>query len=155
MLTTAAGASATAGFSRGPMPEPAEAHRTNRLLAALPADELQRIRPLLEEVPLQLRESLYGRDEPVGHVWFPLGGVISLVNEFLDGDPVELATVGLEGMVGIQLLLGSDRISHRALAQVPGSALRMTGKDFLAAVAEAPRFELLLRRYTLALLSQI
>jgi CRP-like cAMP-binding protein len=128
---------------------------TNRLLAALPAAALGRILPLLEEVELTFREDIYRRDRPVDHVWFPAAGIVSLVSEFADGAPVEVATVGPEGMVGIQLLLGSDRIAHRALVQVAGSALRMAAGDFRRLLGELPAFEGLLRRYTLALLSQI
>lgn len=137
------------------MPAPVRTPGTSRLLGALPGDELDRIRLCLEEVPLTFREEIYRKDQRVDEVWFPIAGVVSLVNEFVDGEPVEVATIGPEGMVGIQLLLGSDRISHRAFVQVPGSALRMSGEDFHRLLGEAPAFELLLRRYTLALLSQI
>src|SRR3954464_1917535 len=107
------------------MPKSVQLPRSSRLLQVLPERDLARIRPLLEEVTLTFREEIYRMDEPAHHVWFPTAGVVSLVNEFADGQPVEVATIGPEGMVGIQLLLGSDRIAHRAFVQVAGAALRM------------------------------
>jgi CRP-like cAMP-binding protein len=137
------------------MPDSVQLSRSSRLLQALPEQDLAHVRPLLEDVTLAFREEIYRRDEPARHVWFPTAGVVSLVNELVDGQPVEVATIGPEGMVGIQLLLGSDRIGHRAFVQVPGAALRMTADDFRRTVSEVPAFELLLRRYTLALFNQI
>jgi CRP-like cAMP-binding protein len=129
------------------MPDSVQLSRSSRLLQALPEQELACVGALLEEVTLTFREEIYRRDQPADHVWFPTAGVVSLVNE--------VATIGPEGMVGIQLLLGSDRIGHRAFVQVPGAALRMTADDFRRTLAQVPPFELLLRRYTLALFNQI
>jgi CRP-like cAMP-binding protein len=137
------------------MPKSVQLPRSSRLLQALPERDLARVRSLLEEVTLTFREEIYRVDQPADHVWSPTAGVVSLVNEFVDGQPVEVATIGPEGMVGIQLLLGSDRIAHRAFVQVAGAALRMKADDFRRALAELPAFELLLRRYTLALFNQI
>ena len=123
----------------------------NRLLAALPASERARIQPLLTEVPLELRKDLYGPDEPTECVWFPYSGVVSLVTELTDGEPVEVATIGPEGMVGVQHLLGADRMSSRAFVQVVGRAGRMTAADFRRVVDESPELNRLLHRYVLAL----
>jgi CRP-like cAMP-binding protein len=132
-----------------------EPRSRNHLLAALPAAELARIEPLLTEVALDFRDDLYRADQPTDDVWFPLRGVVSLVTEFVEGQPVEVASVGPEGMVGIQQLLGTDRIAHRAFVQVAGRAVRLSGRDFARAIAENPAFERLLRRYMLALFNQV
>jgi CRP-like cAMP-binding protein len=104
--------------------------QTNHLLAAIPKDELARIRPLLKDIELKFREDLYQSDEPTDHVWFPTRGVVSLVAEFMEGEPVEIATIGTEGMVGIQQFLGNDRMPIRAFVQVPGRALCMKADEF-------------------------
>jgi CRP-like cAMP-binding protein len=128
---------------------------SNHLLGAIPKDELDRIRPHLEDVELKFREDIYQSGEPTDCVWFPHIGVISLVTEFMEGDPVEISTIGHEGMVGVQHLLGNHQMPLRAFVQVSGRAARMGAEDFKRAVAENPRFERLLLRYTLALLNQI
>ena len=48
---------------------------------------------------------------PVTDVYFPNRGVFPITNEMRDGALVEVATVGIEGMLGIGVFLG-DRWSH-------------------------------------------
>jgi hypothetical protein len=40
-----------------------------------------------------------------------------------NGEAIEAATVGNEGMVGTSLLLGTTQIPIQCLAQIPGDAL--------------------------------
>ena len=72
----------------------------NRLLAGLPAPEFHRLSPLLHHTPLKYRQELYRKGEHVRHVYFPGGGICSLVAPLADGSTVELAMVGREGVVG-------------------------------------------------------
>src|ERR1700681_4453522 len=102
----------------------------NRLLIALPRDDYHRLRPHLEKVSLPLRDILYEANGPIGHVFFPLNGVVSLVI-IVEGDiALEVGTIGNEGMVGTPVFLGSESSPTRAISQVPGEALRMETKFF-------------------------
>ena len=76
----------------------------NRLLATLPAHEYDRILPLLDVIPLKLKEVLHKPGDPVNHVYFPGGGFCSVLTVLEDGDMVEVATVGREGMVGVSAI---------------------------------------------------
>ncbi len=127
----------------------------NRLLAAMPQAERDRIEPDLETVPLELRAELYGVNAPVDHVYFPHEGVVSLLNVLEDGTAVEFATVGNEGMAGVAVLLGASSMPSKAFAQIPGTASRMAAKAFRDALPKTPAFHALLLRYTQALLNQI
>lgn len=127
----------------------------NRLLAALPREELDRLRPMLESVTLEVPDTIYEANQPLGHVWFPHVGVVSLLNEMPDSRAVEFATVGNEGMVGVQYLLGSATMPSRAFVQIPGAASRMDVATFKDALGAAPALHALLLRYTLALMNQI
>lgn len=89
------------------------------------------------------------------HVHFPTGCVISLVTYLEDGPPVEIATVGLEGMVGLPVFLGSDTMPSRAFGQVPGDSLRVTAAAFRAEVERNGPLVRVLNRYTQALLNQV
>jgi CRP-like cAMP-binding protein len=109
----------------------------------------------LEVIQLEPGQDLHLPDEPIGHVYFPHRGVVSLVNELPDGRSVEIATVGNEGMVGIAVLLGATTMRSRALCQVPGSAWQMEADAFRRAVDVNPVFRTLLLRYALALLTQV
>src|SRR5271167_4857094 len=101
----------------------------NRLLVALPRDEYDRLFPHLERVSLSLREILYEANGPIAHVFFPLHGVVSLV--IMDsGFTLEVGIIGNEGLVGTPVFLGSDRSPTKAIAQIPGEALRMDAKVF-------------------------
>lgn len=127
----------------------------NRLLAVLPREELDRLRPMLESVTLEVPDTIYEANRPLGHVWFPHVGVVSLLNEMPDSRAVEFATVGNEGMVGVQYLLGSATMPSRAFVQIPGAASRMDVATFKDALGAAPALHALLLRYTLALMNQI
>lgn len=87
----------------------------NRLLAALPQEEYERLLPKLEPVTLSLRQILYEPGEPIKYVYFPNNAVGSLLNQMQDGQTIEAATVGKEGMIGVPLLLGTNQIGLQAL----------------------------------------
>jgi CRP-like cAMP-binding protein len=126
----------------------------NRLLDLLPVEDYERLRPQLEAVPLGVKELMCETDEPIPHVYFPTGGVISLVTPLAEGAAVELATVGREGMVGLAVFLGADTMPSRACVQVPGEALRMGAGAFRAEVWRGGALVRLLNRYAHAFFHQ-
>ena len=126
----------------------------NRLLATLPRDEYDRLLPHLERVSLPLREILYEANGPIAHVFFPLHGVVSLV--IMDrGFTLEVGIIGNDGMVGTPVFLGSDRSPTRAIAQIPGEALRMEAKFFQKEMGRGGPLYGLVQRYTQAMINQI
>ncbi len=127
----------------------------NRLLSALPSSEYDRLLPYLETVSLPLKQIIYAPNEPIEYVYFPNSGIISLVNFTEDGGTVEAATVGNEGMVGIPVLLGADRMVSQAVTQIVGDALRMKADVFQREVTPATPLYNLLLRYTQALMNLI
>ncbi len=72
-----------------------------------------------------------------------------------DGEGVEVATVGNEGMVGLPLFLGVDRTSGKAFTQVPGESLRMTASAFRKQIGRRGPLTQTLQLYTQALMVQI
>ncbi len=127
----------------------------NKLLSALPTQEYERLLPHLETVSLAFREIIYAPNQPIKYVYFPKSGIISLVNITEDGRTVEAATVGSEGMAGIPVFLGADRMPAQAVSQVVGDALRMKADVFKRQVPPGSPLHNLLLRYTQALLNQI
>ena len=127
----------------------------NKLLAKLPREELEVISPHLE--PMEMRQHLILHEvfEPITHVHFVERGVASLVNEPDNGDIVEMATVGPEGMVGFPVLLRTYAIPSRAIVQIAGDALCMKTADFERVLPRMPRLHDMLLRYTMALINQI
>ena len=72
----------------------------NRLLAALPRNDYERLLPELEPVSLAFKEVLAEPHQPAPYVYFPRSGVVSLVTYMADGEGTEVGIVGREGMPG-------------------------------------------------------
>lgn len=129
----------------------------NRILAALPPDEQERMLPALEPVDLPLRHVLIDPNRPIEHVVFVEEGVVSMLGVMGDGAAVETATIGSEGMVGLPLFLGTDRTAAQAFVQVSGRGYRMGADAFRAELARGGALSGRLALYTqamIALLSQ-
>jgi len=130
------------------MSQPAPRTRTgNRLLDRLPADESSRLLSLAETVSLSNLEQLHQQDAPLPHVYFPKSGVLSSVIALGEGEGVEAATIGNEGMVGIPALLGLDFTTAAMTSQVPGESLRIPTPSFIKALKQGGPLDRVLRRY--------
>lgn len=127
----------------------------NRLLASLPIEEYDQLRPYLEQVFLELKRELYQPNVPIEFVYFPLGGVYSLLSLTSEGDLIEVATVGNDGMVGMPVFLGAEQSPGLAIVQIADQALRMRSADFRTHVTPGSALYELLHRYTQALFNLI
>jgi CRP-like cAMP-binding protein len=128
--------------------QPAPPFRTgNRLLDRLPEEEFQRLVPLWETLSLPHGQEVCRQNGPMSHVYFPTGGMVSVVGATADGKIVETATVGNEGMIGIPVVLGLDFSPSTAISQVSGTGLRMPAPAFLQAMGTGTKLDKLLRRF--------
>ena len=127
----------------------------NHLLAALPADEMERLRPRLELRPMALGHVLYESGSRLRHVYFPTTSIISLLYVMEDGSSAEIAIVGNEGIVGVALFMGGETTPSRGIVQSAGLAYRMPGKYLKEEFFRAGPFQRLLLRYTQALITQM
>jgi CRP-like cAMP-binding protein len=129
----------------------------NRLLASLPAHELNHLRPHLTTIPTQVKQMFHVKGEPLGVVYFPNGGVASITTLMNDGRLVEVATVGNEGIVGIEAYLGADAVAlGDTMMQVAGtSAEMMTVASFRHAIVAYKGFAGLVSRYAQVVVSQM
>jgi CRP-like cAMP-binding protein len=135
-------------------PQVARPVTANLLLAALSPDDLALISLQLESVPLTLREVLYEPGADIQHVYFPTTGCVSMINGTTDGS-VEVGTIGLEGLVGVPVLLRASSEPTRALVQVEGEAYRISSPAFRVVVRESEHLERIFLRYALALFNQV
>src|SRR5437660_230185 len=78
----------------------------NRLLATLSSSTLDAILPRFEQVHLEQKQVIGIAGEVLEYAVFPRTAVMSLLAPMENGESVESATVGLEGMVGLPLFLG-------------------------------------------------
>ena len=121
----------------------------NRLLAALPSDVLAALQPRLEPVELVLRRVLHEPGKPIGSIYFPETGWISMLAYMEDGDAAEVGLIGHEGFAGLPVLLDGDSDDLEAMVQCQGTALRMDATAFREELDRLPVFRTLLLRYAL------
>jgi CRP-like cAMP-binding protein len=72
-----------------------------------------------------------------------------------NGTSIEGATVGNEGMVGVQVFLAEGRATEDLVVEIPGRAERLPAALFRAATEASPALRSLLQQYTLALMNQL
>ncbi len=135
-------------------PVPFSATRTNRLLDALPAAARERWFSSLIPSFLAIKSVLFEPGDVIEQVYFPLDGVISLVTPLHDGDVVEVATVGNEGMVGVPLVLGGA-LAVRAISGVAGWVLPMKAAAFWGAIQSENAVGDIVNDYVSAIFAQI
>lgn len=127
----------------------------NRLLLALPPDNLGRLLPQLEHAPCPRGEVLIDADRPLDYIFFPNSGVISMVAVYANGDIIEMATIGREGCSGMQAVFGAKTSSVRFLVQIPGSAAKLPRTAFASALESMPAFKFLMFAHLQAFLEQV
>jgi CRP-like cAMP-binding protein len=127
----------------------------NRLLASLPPDEYQRLRPHLRKVSFSLGEVVYEFGGQLDYVFFPTTSIVSLLYTMENGSSAEMGLTGNDGVVGIALFMGGGTMPNRAVVQSAGEALRMKAKVLQDEFALGGKFQQLLLRYTQALITQI
>ena len=131
-----------------------ESQTTNRLLAALPADDYRRLEPELTPVPLPQHTLLETPDRPTDRVYFPWDGVCSFTALMQDGSTVEVATIGNEGVVGMSVYFGGQVPGVQTIVQVPGAgATMMRAETFTTEMDRRGALYDLVRRYSQALLT--
>jgi CRP-like cAMP-binding protein len=130
-----------------------ETLRKNKLLGSVSHAVLDAIGVSARALPLTLKQQIYEARTPIRQVWFPVDCVISLIVAPDGDDPIEVGTVGNEGMVGITVLLGSETSEETATTQIPGTAIVVETSAFLRCIRENDRFARRLYRYTAALLA--
>ncbi|MES2787927.1 MAG: Crp/Fnr family transcriptional regulator [Pseudomonadota bacterium] len=134
---------------------PAHDTRQNHLLAAIPAEEFQRLRAGLELVPMTLGQVLSESGGAMSHVYFPTDCIVSLLYVLLDGSSAEIGVVGNEGIVGISLFMGGNTTPSRAVVRNAGHAYRLSAALLVEEFNRGGPVMRLLLRYTQSLITQM
>ena len=129
--------------------------RENHLLGALPEADYKRLVGNLEQVPLPLGLSIYEAGHVMQHVFFPTSGIVSLLSVMENGASAEIAVTGNEGVVGISMFMGGESTSSRAVVQSAGEAYRLPAKFLRQEFERGGELQLLLLRFTQALITQM
>jgi CRP-like cAMP-binding protein len=117
---------------------------------------MERLQSELVLVDLPLGEVIYESGIELRQVYFPLPGcIISMLYVMEDGSSAEIAVVGDEGMVGIALFMGGGTTPSRAVVQSAGYAFALNGQALRMEFNRHSGLQVLLLRYTQALITQM
>jgi CRP-like cAMP-binding protein len=132
---------------------PQPASTGNRILDGLPAADLEKLWRDLEPAEFRYGQVLFEPDERMDWVYFPASGMLSLLTVLEDGEAVEAASAGNEGMADAQLFLGSNIASTRLIVQNDGRGYRIAADKFRAHLSRSDALRLLIGRYVSALVT--
>jgi CRP-like cAMP-binding protein len=132
----------------------AKVHK-NRLLASLPDEEFERLRPHLVPTVLGYKCPLYEANAPISFVHFIETGVASLVNTMMNGDAAEVGTIGNEGFVGVPILFGDREAATSVYMQVGGAGLKMKANLFRAELQRSISMQKAMLHYAHAFFNEI
>jgi CRP-like cAMP-binding protein len=122
----------------------------NHLLSGLSPDDFALLAAHLEPVDLELRQVMAKPNTPIEHVYFPETGFASLTTNG-HGSKIEIGMIGREGMTGVPVALGADRMPFECFVQLAGRGLRIATQGIEQAIAERPSLHRRLLRYAQAL----
>jgi CRP-like cAMP-binding protein len=122
--------------------------RKNHLLAALSDRELESLAPAFEPVRLPRPTELEGANEEIEFVYFPTGGVASIVSIDEGGETVDTAMIGREGMTGLSVFLGTGQTPMRTIVQVPLTGVRLRAQVLRDELKRGRMLVALLQRHT-------
>lgn len=145
----------TGARKRSPFIETAAPQRVNLLLASLPSAERRRLIARCQPVELAFGDVLCEQGDRIRHVYFPIGGFISLISSIDKRPKLEVGLVGSEGMLGVSLLLGVDIAPFRAIVQGAGSCLRLEATQFARELQRSLALDEAMKRYLYVLVSQL
>jgi CRP-like cAMP-binding protein len=129
--------------------------KDNRLLAALPEPDYQKLQASLEPVELPLGHSLYESGGAQGYVYFLTSSIVSLLYVLENGASAEIAVTGCEGLVGISLFMGGETTPSRAVVQSAGAGYRLGATVLKREFERGGALQRVLLRFTQALITQM
>lgn len=134
--------------------------RGNHVLKEVPFEEFDRLINHMQLMEVDGKEVLHQAGEPIRHVFFPITALMSMLIHTSEGETVELATVGREGLTGTSMLLnGFPGREHGTMAKVitiiPGSVVMMKSEIFRDAVDTSLSVARCLRGYLSLLFTEL
>lgn len=127
----------------------------NRLLAALPPEDYQRLEPHLEAVELPQHRILYSAGEHYQYAYFPSHSIVSTVAIMENGSTTEIGVIGNEGMVGLPIILDTSYTNSTAIVQVGNGGYRLAAKRLQKELERNGAVKILMMRYVQARIIQL
>ena len=128
----------------------------NQLLRLLSESDRQNLVAKSNYIILLPKTILHQPDEPIKKVYFPLQGIISLVNNInKEGLLAQTVAVGNEGMVGIAAFLGGNYLPCFAVVQTNCIAISLDADILQQEFARGGELQQILLLYLQALFTQV
>ena len=127
----------------------------NNLLARLPRDVQQRLQSHCTRVTLETEALLTEAGSSLSWVYLPCRGLVSLQTMTQNGETVEVAMVGNEGIVGLPFATESTLAPHTAIVLIPGESLRMRADALQAEFERSTPLQRALVQYWTVLMTEI
>ena len=131
----------------GERTNPAGKAVSNKILLSVPNEEYHAIRPCLEYLTLPSHLTLHEPSEELECVYFPNGGLVSLIVPMKDGQTVEAGVVGNEGAAGVPIVVGLTRSPVREIVQISGDGFKLRTRAMQDILKSIPEFQMTLSRY--------
>jgi CRP-like cAMP-binding protein len=138
-----------------PPPMTNQPRPANRILANLPDDEFEQIRPKLRAVAFPIGEILYMPEQKIEHAYFVDRGVVSLLAALEDGATVEAGVIGPEGVAGVSVILGANSTPNQALTQSNVDAWRISTTDLVTEFRKSGKLRDLMLRFVHTMFTQV
>jgi len=129
--------------------------RKNKILEALPPEDLRRWHAVLNPVNLPLGHVLYEPGVVIDHMTFPTTAIVSMLYVMENGSSAEIAVVGREGLVGISIFMGGESTPSRAVVQSAGVGFQLPAQFIKDEFKRSHTVMHLLLRFTQALITQM
>lgn len=126
----------------------------NRILAALPREEYERLLPNLKPVHLKQGDILNHSDD-WRHSYFLEGGMASMLCTTRNAETLEVAFVCSEGLVGVPAVSQSNNVQYRVVVQFPTDCLRMDARVLKDELNRDGKLYDSIQRYSKTLFTQI
>jgi hypothetical protein len=118
----------------------------NRILDALPPADASRLSALSRVIRLERGDRTAVEGRVMNNVDFPVSALMSVMGLLQNGVTYEVASVGTEGFVEADAALESDVALRGAACQFPGDVVRLSLRDFQAALTWSRPFAIGVRR---------
>jgi CRP-like cAMP-binding protein len=125
------------------------------MLAQLSPGAFERLRHHLDPVELPLGTTIYEPGSAEDSLYFVSAGIASLLEVTASGSTAEIAVVGNEGVVGLEIFTGGKTANYRVVVQSAMRAFRLGAEVLQRELAADAELERHLLRFTEALIRQI
>jgi CRP-like cAMP-binding protein len=87
--------------------------------------------------------------------YFPVSGIVSLVSMTMEGQTLEVAAIGSDGVVGIETVLQAGIARWEAIASTPVEALRVSADRLRSELERSAALRRVLLQYSYGVLGQV